>query len=236
MGTAATGRRRAAPVLTRPRTPGPGDGGMMGAMGGAVTAASPRGQGGAARLPAGGGLASASRLSVQAVSGLGEISLILVSEGGLEHGNRGDFPGPGKSCNQGNKSGARAHGHSARCSLFAPAPGLCTVGMADVGDWLPGLPAAVVRRPPHDHGREQVAAVRCCGVVSGRWHVAACKSGRSGSLTRSVMPMSGLCHMDSCAPLSTNVNGVQLARCNAPRRCLHCSKVVSRLCLQLIPV
>jgi len=134
---------------------------------------------------------------------------ITVSEG-LEHGNRGDFPGPGKSCNQGNKSGAPAHGYSARCSLSAPSPGLCTAGIADAGDWLPGLPTAIVRPPPPQSAGPQRLTVRASPshlvsrtrsrarassrrsvlrVVSGRWHVAACKSGRSGSLTRSVMPM-----------------------------------------------
>jgi hypothetical protein len=40
-----------------------------------------------------------------------------VSEGGLEHGNRCDLPGSGKSCNKGNKSGAAHPGIplSVRC-------------------------------------------------------------------------------------------------------------------------
>ena len=36
---------------------------------------------------------------------------------GLEHGNRGDLPGSGKSCNKGNTSGMRALGYSSACSV-----------------------------------------------------------------------------------------------------------------------
>ena len=47
-----------------------------------------------------------------------------VSEGGLEHANRCDLPGSGKSCNKSNTTGADAPGHSAACSLSRPLPGL----------------------------------------------------------------------------------------------------------------
>jgi hypothetical protein len=83
-GTAATGRRRPVPDLLCPRAPGPADGGMTGAIGGAVMAASPWGETATSRQPAGGGFASASRLCVRAVPVLGEISPVWVSEGGLE--------------------------------------------------------------------------------------------------------------------------------------------------------
>jgi hypothetical protein len=44
----------------------------------------------------------AAGLRVRALSVLGEISPVWVSEGGLEHGNQCDFPGSGKSCNNNN--------------------------------------------------------------------------------------------------------------------------------------
>jgi hypothetical protein len=58
------------------------------------------------------------------VSVLGDISPFWVSEGGLEHGNRCDLPGSGKSCNKGNTSRGHVPGYSAACSLFRPPPGL----------------------------------------------------------------------------------------------------------------
>src|SRR5207248_11382817 len=43
----------------------------------------------------------------------------------LEHGNRCDFPGSGKSCNNSNTVWARPLRYSAACSLSGPLPGLC---------------------------------------------------------------------------------------------------------------
>ena len=75
-GATATGRRRAVPGLLSTRPPGRARGGMRGAMSGAFTAASLQEAAGAARRSAG--------LRVQAMSGLGEISPVWVSEGGLD--------------------------------------------------------------------------------------------------------------------------------------------------------
>ena len=86
-GTAAIGRRRAVVGLPCSRVPGRARGGIRGAMSGAVMAAS------AGRSQ--GGLASgreAAGLRVQAVSGLREISPVCVSEGALEHAQRGNRP------------------------------------------------------------------------------------------------------------------------------------------------
>jgi DNA invertase Pin-like site-specific DNA recombinase len=63
----------------------------------------------------------------------------FVSEGGLEHGNTGNLPGSGKSCNQGNKNRTRAHGHSARCSLIASPPDLSAAGLQVSGVSRRGL-------------------------------------------------------------------------------------------------
>ena len=76
-GATATGRRRAVAGLPCSRPPGRARGGIRGAMSGAVMAASPRG--GAGRS---GGLQAAGQ-RVQAMSGLGEISPVCVSEGDL---------------------------------------------------------------------------------------------------------------------------------------------------------
>jgi hypothetical protein len=46
-----------------------------------------------------------------------------VSEGGLEHRNRGDLPGSGKSCNKSNTIGRDAPVYSVECSLFVLSPG-----------------------------------------------------------------------------------------------------------------
>ena len=43
---------------------------------------------------------------------------------GLEHGNRCDFPGSGKSCNKSNTTGADAPEYSAACSVSGPLPGV----------------------------------------------------------------------------------------------------------------
>ncbi len=45
----------------------------------------------------------------------GNLGKWFVSEGGLEHGNRGDFPDSGKSCNKSNTTGPGAPGCSAAC-------------------------------------------------------------------------------------------------------------------------
>jgi hypothetical protein len=84
-GTAATGRRRAAPVLPCSRVPGRARGGMRGAMVGAVMAASLRGEAGATQQAAG--------PRVRVMPGLVEISRVWVSEGGLEPPVRQDTPG-----------------------------------------------------------------------------------------------------------------------------------------------
>ena len=61
---------------------------------------------------------------------------INVSEG-LEHGNRCDLPGSGKSCNKGNRNGADAPGYPAACSLSGPLPGVCVAERQMRGYLLP---------------------------------------------------------------------------------------------------
>jgi hypothetical protein len=46
-----------------------------------------------------------------------------VFEGGLGPGNRRDFPGSGKSCNNSNTTGADPPGYSPACSVYGPLPG-----------------------------------------------------------------------------------------------------------------
>ena len=65
-------------------------------MSGAVMTASPWGGAGTARRAAGSEREPAPCLRVRALSGLGEISPVWVSEGVLEHVNRGRVPRPGK--------------------------------------------------------------------------------------------------------------------------------------------
>lgn len=69
----------------------------------------------------------------------------VVSEGGLEHENRGDLPGPGKSCNQGNKNWSAYPVCSAKIFAVYLANWLCHTGVAD-----PGAPAPMLtcRRIP----------------------------------------------------------------------------------------
>jgi hypothetical protein len=74
-----------------------------------------------------------------------------VSEGGLEHGNRCDFPGSGKSCNKSNTTGADAPGYSAACSLSGPRPWLgCAAGAGICSASLGAAPAGT--RQPHCAG------------------------------------------------------------------------------------
>jgi hypothetical protein len=67
-----------------------------------------------------------------------------VSEGGLEHEFRCDFPGSGKSCNKSNTTEADAPGYSATCSLSGPLPGLyiagCRCGPLLLRRWLQRAP------------------------------------------------------------------------------------------------
>src|SRR6266702_2353540 len=82
-----------------------------------------------------------------------------VSEG-LEHGNAGNLPGSGKSCNKGNKSGADAPAYSATCSLFVSPPGLRIAGAAGAGI-CPRTADHTARLPP------SAAAVSCGRAVAG---------------------------------------------------------------------
>jgi hypothetical protein len=82
-GTAARGSRRSEPAPARPRTAARARGGIRGATGQAVTAASPGEEPGRPGGAAGSRRGQAASLRVRAVSGLGEISPVWVSEGGL---------------------------------------------------------------------------------------------------------------------------------------------------------
>ena len=73
--------------------------------------------------------------------------------GGLEHGNRCDLPGSGKSCNKSNKSRVGALGYPAACSLFRPPPGLYMAGTASAGRgrcerWRRSCPLSESREHP----------------------------------------------------------------------------------------
>jgi len=59
----------------------------------------------------------AGRPRVQAGACLGDISPFWVSEGGLEHGNRCDLPGSGKSCNKSNTSQVDSAVYPSACSM-----------------------------------------------------------------------------------------------------------------------
>jgi hypothetical protein len=58
-----------------------------------------------------------------------------VSERGLEHGNRCDFPGSGKSCDKDNTHRVNRPGYPSVCSLFAPMPGWRAWLAACAGAW-----------------------------------------------------------------------------------------------------
>jgi len=73
-----------------------------------------------------------------------------VSEG-LEHGNRCDLPGSGKSCNKGNSTGADASGYSATCSISGSLPGLCMAG--------PRGPVQATFRDERSDAHAQVTAI-----------------------------------------------------------------------------
>jgi site-specific DNA recombinase len=71
----------------------------------------------------------------------------VVSEGGLEHPFRCDFPGSGKSCNKGNRSKANTRSDSASCSLFVLSLGMCPAGAASAGPLALAWPTTAARLP-----------------------------------------------------------------------------------------
>ena len=133
-----------------------------------------------------------------------------VSEGGLEHGNRCDLPGSGKSCSKGNTSRADESGYPAACSLFRPLPGPLTAGVACAGHllwrcrpqprgrpWLPpamGMAAYTGRGPVREHPRRRG---RQPGQGWLSWLVTAA--------TLPLMPNSGRC---LCTRLCTGVHNL----------------------------
>src|SRR5690348_9807305 len=122
-GVAASGSRRTGRAPPPARAAGRAREGMTGAMSCGAAAASLEGETAPTR-------AAGPRVRVMSV--LQEISPVWVSEGGLEPGNRCDFPGSGKSCNKGNTFGASVRGYPAACSLFTHCLAYCgfTAGMS----------------------------------------------------------------------------------------------------------
>jgi len=109
--------------------------------------------------------------------GNGRLWGFTVSEGGLEHGFRCDFPGSGKSCNKGNTTGANAPGYSAKCSLSGPPPGLCMAGRQVRGASAPApLPAPRYCRRQRQQRPAGAQQLGCAGrsglpsVMSGATH------------------------------------------------------------------
>ena len=90
-----------------------------------------------------------------------------VSEGGLEHGFRCEFPGSGKSCNKGNMAAPGTPRYSVMCSLFVPLPALIITRRQVRSRWSEAISGWVL--PVADGRRRPCGGWSGCGSVGQAW-------------------------------------------------------------------